>query len=179
LGALSSAPSIDAVHAAAANLAHEGWSFVKAQAVVVLDAGPTSDDANRALGAALGDASASLRGASLKALGHHRAIEWKDAIRARLEDPEEDVDVRSEAAVALGGVCDRGAADRLAQLARGVAIPGIDRDAQQIGLGALAGLAALHPPDLRQRLAPLLAGSAPAAARAVAERALLQRPSCP
>jgi hypothetical protein len=172
LAALGASPSSNAARVAAAALAGDGFSFVKARAIATIDASPASDEADRALAGALTDASANVRGAAVTALGHHRAGAWKDEIRKRLEDPEEDADVRAAAAASLGRVCDASAADRLAQLARAVAIPGIDADSQAIGVGALAGLSALHPRDLRARLAPLLAGGAPAAARAAAERAL-------
>jgi hypothetical protein len=178
LAALAASPSTDAVHAAAAALAGDKWSFVRARAVAVIDAGPSSEDANRALAGVLTDPSATVRGGALTALGRHRGGTWKEAIRARLEDPDEDVEVRAAAAAALGGVCDAGSADRLAQLARAIAIPGIDSDAQQIGLGALAGLAALHPRDLKQRLAPLLSPGVSASARGAAERALALPGSC-
>jgi HEAT repeat protein len=181
VGALASMPSPGSVAAATAALAYEPFTFVKLRAIAAVDAGPTSDDANRALAGALGDASAAVRGAAVTALGDHRGWRWKEAIRARLEDPDEDVDVRAAAATSLGRSCDSGSVDRLAQLARALAMPGVrgvDGDAQAIGMGALAGLAALHPTDLRERLAPLLAASSAPSARAAAGRALETPGSC-
>jgi hypothetical protein len=178
LASLSAAPTPEAVQAAAAALGHDGWSFVKSKAIAVIDAGPPSDAANGALAGALSDRSPGVRGAALAALGRHRAGAFRDAIRARLEDADEDVEVRAAAAGALGSVCDAGSADRLAQLARALTLPGVDSDSARIGLGALDGLAALHPPDMRQRLAPLLSASAPASARGAAERALAAPGSC-
>ncbi|MCL2450117.1 MAG: HEAT repeat domain-containing protein [Polyangiaceae bacterium] len=178
LGALGASPSSDAARVAAAVLAGEGFSFVKVRAIAAIDASPPSGEADRALEGALGDPSASVRGAAVTALGHHRANASRDAIRKRLEDTDEDVDVRAAAAAALGRVCDASAADRLAQLARALTIPGVDADSQAIGVGALAGLSALHPRDLRDRLAPLLAPGAPEAVRGTAERAIATPGSC-
>ncbi|MGH7269550.1 MAG: HEAT repeat domain-containing protein, partial [Polyangiaceae bacterium] len=178
LGSLVEAPSEDAVHAAAGALANDGWSFVKVRAVGVLANAPASQGADDALGAALGDSAARVRGAALVALARRRATSWRSAIRQRLEDADEDADVRAAAASALGAVCDSQSLDRLTELARGLGAPASDEDAQQVGFGALVGLAAMKPPDLRDRLAPLLAASARPYVRAAAARALGARGMC-
>jgi HEAT repeat protein len=100
-------------------------------------------------------------------------------VRERLDDGDEDVSVRAEAASALGGMCDAKAADRLTDLARALAVRDADDAARQVGLGALIGLAALKPSDLRDRLGPLLAASAPSPVRAAAQQALAARALCP
>jgi hypothetical protein len=105
-------------------------------------------------------------------------VNWHGAIRGRLDDPGEETEVRAAAGRALGALCDADSADRLTELARALASPVTDEDAQQLGLGALVGLAALHPRDLNQRIAPLLAASAPAYARAAAQQAMAARPLC-
>jgi hypothetical protein len=63
-------------------------------------------------------------------------------------------------------------------LARTLGDAAVDADTQQVGLAALLGLAALHPADLQSRIGPLLGSSAPAYARAAAQRALAARPMC-
>jgi HEAT repeats len=177
LAATSPPPS--AIQAAKALLSEDGWSFVKAQAIAVLAKAPASGDADQALGGALHDRSVGVRGAALVALARHRAKALSAAIRERLEDKDEDADVRAAAANALGAVCDAGSADRLTQLARSFGVPGTGEEVQQVALGALVGLAALQPRDLRDRLAPLLAPTAPAHVRAAAQQALSARATCP
>jgi HEAT repeat protein len=179
LGSLAAAsPPPGAIQAAKALLSADGWSFVKAQAVAVLAKAPASGDVDQALGGALHDRSVGVRGAALVALARHRAGALYASIRERLEDKDEDADVRAAAAGALGAVCDMGSADHLTQLARMLGVPGTGEDVQQVALGALVGLAALQPRDLRDRLAPLLAPTAPPHARAAAEQALSARGTC-
>lgn len=112
------------------------------------------------------------------ALARRRATSWRVAIRERLDDPGEDPQVRASAAGALGALCDTDSMDRLTELAQTLASPATEEEAQAIGFAALFGLAAVHPRDLRDRLAPLLAPSAPAYARGAAQKALAARPMC-
>ncbi|MGO9832862.1 MAG: HEAT repeat domain-containing protein [Polyangiaceae bacterium] len=179
LGALAPTPTADGMRAASDVLARDGWSFVRVQAVSVLAGAPASPAADDALGRALRDPSARVRGSAILALAKRRASSWRDAVRERLDDNDEDVNVRAEAASALGGMCDSKAADRLTDLARALASRDADEAARQVGLGALIGLAALKPRDLRDRLGPLLAASAPSPVRAAAQQALVARALCP
>jgi hypothetical protein len=179
LGALVPTPTADGMRAAADVLARDGWAFVRVQAVAVLAGGPASPAADDALGHAVRDRSPRVRGSAILALARRRASSWHDAVRERLDDGDEDVSVRAEAASALGGMCDAKAADRLTDLARALAVRDADDAARQVGLGALIGLAALKPSDLRDRLGPLLAASAPSPVRAAAQQALAARALCP
>lgn len=167
-----------AVDAARGVLASDGWSFVKAQAVAVLSKAPPSTEVDGALDAALHDGSARVRGASLIALALRRASSAHKAIRQRLDDENEDGDVRALAARALGAICDASSVDRLTELARKLGEPGTSEDEQQIALGALVGLAAMQPPDLRNRLAPLLRSEAPPQVRHAAEQAIAAHGTC-
>jgi hypothetical protein len=178
LASLAAAAAPGGPEAAAAVLAGERWPFVKTQAIAVLAAAPPSPAFDGAIGGALRDGSARVRGAALVALARRRAAGWADAIRARLDDADEDGDVRAAAARALGAVCDARAADRLTELARHLGVPGTTEDDQQVALGALVGLAALHPGDLAKRVAPLLAPSAPPYVRTAAQQAVDARPLC-
>jgi HEAT repeat protein len=178
LRALSASQVPGAPEAAATVLASDGWPFVKVQAIAVLAHAPASGRTDDALAGVLRDPSARVRGAALVALGARRASSAHDAVRERLADRQEDPDVRAAAAEALGAMCNAGDADRLTELARLLGAPGITEEAQRISLGALIGLAALGPPDLRERLAPLFSPSSPPAVRAAAQKALGARGSC-
>ena len=159
-------------------LANDGWPFVKVQAVGVLAKTPPSADVDAALAGALGDTSARVRGATLVALGRRKASAMHGAVRARLDDPNEDPEVRAAAARVLGAMCDASSADRLTELARALAVAGTPEDEQQVAVAALEGLAAMQPADLRDRLAPLMAETVPPTARAAAHRALEAHGAC-
>jgi hypothetical protein len=169
----------DAVRAALSVLGVDDWSFVKTQAVAVLASAPPRRDVDDAVGRALADVSARVRGAVLSALARRHASSWRDAIRRRLDDKDEDADVRAAAASALGELCDAESVGRLTELTRPLRGVAADEDAREIGLGALVGLAALHPRDLNTRLAPLLAPGAPPAVRVAAAQAVAGRGVCP
>jgi HEAT repeats len=173
---LSAQPS--AVDPAVRALGEDPWPFVRAQAVGVLAAAPAGERVDGALGAALADGSAAVRTAAIGALAHHRAASGRDRIRERMGDKDEDSEVRAAAARALGAICDAGSTDRLTELARGLALPDGSDDAQRVGLGALVGLAALKPADLRGRLAPLLSADVPPGVRAAALSAVSAPSAC-
>jgi HEAT repeat protein len=179
LGALAPTPTDDGVRAAADVLVRDGWSFVRVQAVSVLANAPASVAVDGALGKALGDRSPRVRGSSIMALARRRATSWISAVRDRLEDRDEDVNVRAEAASALGGLCDARSVDRLTDLARALASRDADEASLQIGLGALIGLAAIKPRDLRDRILALTAATASSPVRAAAQQALVARGLCP
>ncbi len=177
-GALAPPVSADAARTGVETLTRDGWWFVKVQAVAMLVNAPASKGVDDALGDALHDSSVRVRGGALMALARRRATSWRVAIRERLDDPGEDPQVRASAAGALGALCDTDSMDRLTELAQTLASPATEEEAQAIGFAALFGLAAVHPRDLRDRLAPLLAPSAPAYARGAAQKALAARPMC-
>jgi HEAT repeat protein len=172
LGSLAQAPTAEGVQAATAALGEEHWPFVRAQAVGVLAASGPSRAADDALGGALEDRSPRVRGGAVLALGRRRAMSWRDKVRDRLEDRNEEADVRAEAAWALGAMCDTGSLDRLTELARVLPAPDATEQARQIGLAALIALAALKPGDLGKRIAPLLAKTAPPDVQRAAEKAM-------
>jgi hypothetical protein len=174
----ASPPQAAAVEAARTVLAQDGWFFVKAQAVGVLSKAPPSGEVDDALRTAMRDPSARVRTAALVAVALRHTASLRAAVRDRLDDRDEEPEVRAAAAGALGAVCDTSSIDRLTELVRGLGVAGATEDDQQIALGALVGLAALHPADLRARLAPLLAGSVPPYVRVAAERALAARGVC-
>jgi HEAT repeats len=178
LQSLVLAPSPGAIQAAKVALSQDGWSFVKTQAIAVLTKAPPADDVDAAVGGALHDRGVSVRGGALVALARHRARAWHAAIRERLDDLDEDGDVRGAAARALGAVCDETSAQRLTELARKLGVPGTSEEEQQLALGALVGLAALKPRDMADRLAPLTAPTVPPHVRNAAKEALASRGAC-
>jgi hypothetical protein len=171
LGALATTfvPGSDA--AARAGL-EDGWSFVREQSVRVLEKAPPSGAVDDALAMALKDSSVRVRAGALTALATRRATSKREAIRARLDDKSEGAEVRAQAARALGAVCDASAIDRLTELAHGLGVPGQTEDEQLVALGALQGLAALQPHDLRARIASLLGPASPPPMKQAAEKAL-------
>jgi hypothetical protein len=176
----SSSPSLPAgaVEAARAVLASDRWSFVKTQAVGVLAKAPPAADVDAALRGAMHDDAARVRQAAVLAAGLRHAGALHEPIRELLDDANEDAEVRAASARALGAVCDASSIDRLTALAQGVGVPGTTEEEQLICVGALTGLAAIHPPDLQDRLAPLLSKGASAEAKAAARQALAARGVC-
>jgi hypothetical protein len=172
LQALAASPPAGGVDAARAVLATDGWSFVKAQAIGVLAKAPASSEVDDALRRAMRDAAGRVRAAAIIAVALRHTGSLRGAVRDRLDDLDEDAEVRAAAASALGALCDASSVDRLTELARRLGVPGAGEDEQPIAVGALVGLAALKPGDLRARLAPLLAKTAPPYVRAAAEKAL-------
>jgi hypothetical protein len=167
-----------AIDAARVTLEGDRWSFVKVQAIGVLGRSQPSGDVDQSLGDALKDASPRVRGAAVVALGRRRATRLHEAVRARLDDPGEDADVRAAAARVLGALCDGSSADRLTEYARKLGVPGSPEDEQQVALAALEGLAAMQPPDLADRLAPLRSPTALPSVSNAAKRALEARGVC-
>jgi HEAT repeat protein len=178
LQALAASPEAAGVDAARAVLATDGWSFVKAQAVGVLAKAPPSGEVDDALRRAMRDAAGRVRAAAIVAVALRHTGALRGPVRERLDDLDEDAEVRAAAATALGALCDASSVDRLTEFARRLGVPGAGEDEQPVAVGALVGLAALKPGDLRARLAPLLSRTAPPYVRAAAEKALEARGVC-
>jgi hypothetical protein len=162
--------------AAARALAGDPWTFVRVAAADALGASAVATGQG-ALGAALGDRSPKVRAAAIGALGKLHATSFAEKIRERLDDAREDVDVRALAARTLGAMCVKGAADRLTKLAA-LALAPVDDADERIGMAAIDGLTALHPPDLGKRLAPLREKGARSPVKRAAERALTDPGVC-
>jgi hypothetical protein len=178
-GALAASPLPAAeVDAARTIVESDGWFFVRAQAVGALAKAPPSAQVNDALRKAMHDGSARVRAAALVSVALRHTAALGAAVRERLEDRDEEPEVRASAAAALGAVCDWSSLDRLTALTHALAAQGTTEDEQPIALGALMGLAAMQPHDLRERLAPLLAPAAPPSVRVAAQKALAARGVC-
>jgi hypothetical protein len=167
-----------AVDAARAALDDDGWSFVRVQAVGALSRAPSLAGVDGTLRKAMRDGSARVRASALVAVALRHTASLRGAVRDRLDDGDEEPEVRASAAAALGAVCDTSSLDRLTELVRALGVPGTTEDEQRMALGALVGLAAMQPHDLRERLAPLLARPAPDSAHVAAQRALAARGVC-
>ncbi|MGD0528869.1 MAG: HEAT repeat domain-containing protein, partial [Polyangiaceae bacterium] len=128
LQALAASPPPGSVDAARAVLATDGWSFVKAQAVGVLSKAPPSGEVDDALRGAMKDASGRVRAAAIVAVALRHTAALHGVVRERLDDLDEDAEVRAAAASALGALCDASSLDRLTELARRLGVPGAEED---------------------------------------------------
>jgi HEAT repeat protein len=163
--------------ALARRLSGDPWTFIRAGAASALGSLPASPEADKALAGALADLSFDVRGRALDALGAHRAIAYADPIRERVADPEEHIEVRARAILALAAMCDKSSLDDFTKYAMRAARPLDERD-RRLGSAAVAALGMLHPPDLSARLAPLLSKAAPVGAREMARAAVAAEPAC-
>jgi HEAT repeat protein len=175
VGCASGPPGL--VAALAKRLAGDDWTFVRLAAARTLGAEVADPAADEALAAALQDGSPDVRGMALDGLGTHRATAHADAIRARQDDGDEDMEVRARAMVALGLMCDTRSLGAWTKLAAGAKAP-LDDKAKRLGGAAIAALGAVHPKDLGERLAPLLAEDTPALVREMAKAAMETQPAC-
>ncbi len=179
--AIRALATADAARASAVGrdrLAHDGWSFVRVAAIEVLTPAAPSTDIDAALGAALKDASVRVRVATATALGARRATAWGVALRARVDDPEEDLEVRVASVHALGASCHTPSLDRLTELARAAVSPVASDTEVQLGAAAIESLGRLHPSDLAARLAPFADKTVPPYARHLAQQALASPGGC-
>ena len=177
LRTLGGARLASATSGIAERLASDPWTFVRGAAAGALAALPASPAADAALGVALKDASPRVRTQAVLGISGHRAIAHTDALRARLEDTREDIEVRMAAARALGTMCVRSATDRLETLARPEASPISDETSVQLALAAIDALGHLHPADLDARLAKVAKDAKDEVKRAV-DRARSEKDLC-
>ena len=162
----------------ARRLAEDEWTFVRAAAATTLAAMPADPAADKALEAALGDASPVVRQGALGGLAAHQDAHAAEAIRARLADVRETLEVRLAAVKALASLCDRDAVELLTTLARRTPLPMAADEDIQVGFEAAVALGRIHPADLAARLAPLAAKGARSEAQTAAARALAMAPGC-
>lgn len=130
----------------------DGWTYVRVAAAETLGESKGGADVDLALGAATLDDLPAVRAAAIRALVTRGARSQLKAIRKRAFDAGELVEVRGEAILALGKLCDRDAVDELFDIAkRGSSGDG----AHQLALAAVMALGDIHPKDLAQRLSAL------------------------
>lgn len=158
-------------------LLSDPWPMVRSASAVALSKYGADAAIDRALADALGDASAKVRAPAVLALGDRRATAHAERVRERVEDKEEAIEVRVNAVLALGLMCDTGSLDLLTDIARRLRDPGAAPEWRALAPVALGALSRMHPPDLRRRLEPLLSEKASSARRA-AEAALSAPATC-
>jgi HEAT repeats len=163
---------------AAKRLADDPWTFVRTAAAGALGAMPRAPAADQALSKAVADPAPRVRAAAISAIAEHGATSESEALRARLEDEEEDPEVRVAAARALGRVCARAALGALTTTAGRGASPVATQDERAVGLAAIEALGRIHPPDLASRLAKAQAKDANFMAKRASERALAEKDVC-
>ena len=159
-------------------LLEDPWTFVRVHAAEALTSAPAGNDADAPLGRALRDVSPLVRAQAVETLGARGAVTQTKAVRDRLEDEDETPEVRTRAARALGALCDRKSIDLLTEVARAGASPTATGEKQTMGAGAAAALGRLHPNDLAQRLAPLLAKDAARTLHDAAQAAVAETRRC-
>ena len=178
LRTLSSKHGAFAGKAIADRLRRDPWPLVRAAAADALGELGPGPEHDRALFEALKDESRHVRSPVLRALGRRGARQYAAAVRERLEDSDEELTVRVAAAEALGRMCDAQAVDELTDYALLLGDPMGAGPTRVIAPAALRALGRIHPPDLAQRLRPLLGKEAPTLARQAAEDALSRPSSC-
>jgi HEAT repeat protein len=163
--------------ALSARLGSDPWTFVRARAARALGALPAAAAGNRALAAALADASPEVRGNALDALGARRAVAYANVVRERAADGDENLEVQARAILALAEMCDRASIDLWTKLALRARSPLGERD-HRLGTASLAALGHVHPADLRQRLAPMFEQGTPRALQEMARAAIEASGKC-
>lgn len=153
--ALGSVPPSPAERLAVARLGTDPWTFNRVAAVGLLRALPVSKRVDAALAASLDDASPHVRAEVVRALGARKARTYLETIRDIMDDKAELGVVRAAAIEALASMCDAESVDAWTTFAIRAALPLSDDD-RRLGVAAITALARVHPPDLRERLAPML-----------------------
>ncbi len=163
---------------AESTLARDAWPFVRVAAAHTLARGKPNAQVDGSLAVALSDQSIDVRIAAANALGERHAPGQSRALMARLKDGKEDSGVRVAAARALGTTCAGDAVPMLTDLAKDAALPqGAGQDVA-VSMAAILALGAIHPADVRSRLAPLLQKGVPAQPRAAAQHAIEDAGTC-
>ncbi len=134
----------------------DAWPMVRAAAARALATTGPSALADRELGLRLGDEAPPVRQWAATAIGARGVMSLAPSLRMMADDGAEKVTVRIAAVHALGVLCDPESADLLTMFAVRSADPYSPEAASGLGAASVAALGRLHPPDLRDRLAPLL-----------------------
>lgn len=160
-------------------LAGDKWTFVRIGAAQALTQQPAGGPADTALVAALDDTSNLVRTAVLRALGDKKTVAAGAPIHDIADNPREPVGVRAAAVAALGSLCRSESNELLYKLALRAGYQQLPYD-QPLGLAALAALGEIKPPDIAERLAPLLAkgGQVPRQIRSITRDVLSRDGTC-
>ena len=128
----------------AERLADDPWTFVRVHAAESLGGAPAGKDADDPLARALSDRSPLVRGQAVDTLGARGAVAHAGDVRSRLEDEDENADVRTRAARALGALCESEVDRSLTEVAR-PARAQAPMAKQAMSAGAAAALGRLYP----------------------------------
>jgi len=126
------------------------------------------------------DPSFMVRAAAVDAIAERGVVAAGEAVRGRLRDEKERIEVRTRAARALGELCDFEALEELTSHAARLSDPMLDPNLRSLGFAALSALGRLHPADLAERLRSVgVEGRNGEAVRDAKRAALERRPACP
>ncbi|NUP07785.1 MAG: hypothetical protein HOW73_17190 [Polyangiaceae bacterium] len=153
------------------------WTFVRRAAATALAGAPKDPAIDARIARAVdNEAQPMVRAEMLRALGARGASKERKVIFDRAFDGKEALSVRLRAVEALGAVCDREGVAELTELAQTGAAPLFEQD-RKLAAAAVNALVRIQPPDLKQRLAPMLGERAAPDMREVAKRALSAPPA--
>jgi HEAT repeat protein len=160
-------------------LASDKWTFVRISAAQALAREPAGGAPDKALIAALQDDSNKVRRAVLRSLGDRKTQAAGEKIHDIADNAKEPTSVRTAAVVALGSLCRYDSVELLYKLALRAGYQQLPYD-QPIGLAALAALGELKPPDIAERLAPLVKQNerVPRVIRSIARDVLSRTGTC-
>jgi len=100
------------------------------------------------------DGSSVVRRALARSLAHYGGESVVEELRERMHD-DDSFEVRAEATLSLGKLCDRGSLQDITQSAQSLTTAMGDGPIE-LGLASVSALAYLKPVDLKERIAPLL-----------------------
>ena len=157
LGVLAQVPSGTSADDLRHHLLQDGWPRVRTAAARVAGAQAGSEGSTFAdlLSRSLKrDIDAGVRRASARALAQHGGDTALSSLRRTLKK-DESFEVRAEATLSLGKLCDLESLDVITQNAQALARDAMGDGPIVLGLASVTALASLHPADLDKRLAPL------------------------
>ncbi len=170
---------LDTQRLLAGALATEAWTFVKRASIAAIASGADAADVDATLAKTIdAEEQPIVRSDIVTALGTRGARTTRSDILARVNDEGEAIFVRVAAVEALGGLCDASTLGDLTNLAQRGKAPGSESEAK-LAMGAIKALGKLHPSDLKDRLAPVLATNVIVDVRASARAALEEEHTCP
>lgn len=159
-------------------LAKDAWPLVRSASVRALGNLPVSSETTQRLAEALAeDESPEVRRPAAHALGIQDAKSELPVVREAFTS-DDDADVRATAATSLGLMCDRTMLTDLTTSALKFGNLNASESERLIGKASLNALGRLNPPDLKQRLAPLLSDGVPRIAQGAARAALTHPEPC-
>jgi HEAT repeat protein len=177
-GGLGTAPAPKGLEdALSRRLVADEWTILRAAAARTIGTLPPSLHLDAALASKITDPYPEVRGRVIDALGAHKDLPHAPLLRARAMIAEESLDLRARSVLALAEMCDKGSIDLWTTLAQNAVKPKDERD-RRLGAAAVAALSVVHPADLAQRLAPLLAKDAPPGLNEMAKGAIASEKGC-